>query len=38
MKAGGGVVAATVEAPGGVRVAICDDPQGAAFALEAGRA
>ena len=34
VRAGGGLVAATFELPDGRRIAVCDDPQGAAFALE----
>ena len=33
VRAGGGVVLPPVTLPGGARVAVCDDPQGAAFAL-----
>jgi uncharacterized protein len=33
VKAGGGVVVGPVTLPTGERLAICDDPQGAAFAL-----
>jgi predicted enzyme related to lactoylglutathione lyase len=38
VRAGGGVIVDTVSVPGGTaRIAICDDPQGAAFALRSSR-
>ena len=33
VRAGGGVVFGSFVLPGGARSAVCDDPQGAAFAL-----
>lgn len=36
VRAAGGLVLDPVTLPGGVRVAVCDDPQGAAFALQEG--
>jgi predicted enzyme related to lactoylglutathione lyase len=33
VRAGGGLVVASIAPPGGDRIAVCDDPQGAAFAL-----
>lgn len=36
VRAGGGVVIGPIVLPGGDRIAICDDPQGAAFALRDG--
>jgi predicted enzyme related to lactoylglutathione lyase len=36
VRAGGGSIVSTVLLPGGGRVAVCDDPQGAAFALRDG--
>ncbi len=38
VSAGGGVVAATIALPNGARVGVCEDPQGAAFALIEGNA
>lgn len=38
VRAAGGVVAGPTELPGGDRLAVCDDPQGAAFALREQRA
>jgi predicted enzyme related to lactoylglutathione lyase len=38
VREGGGVIVAVVTLPGGERVAVCDDPQGAAFAIHASGA
>jgi predicted enzyme related to lactoylglutathione lyase len=37
VRAGGGIVVDEVTPPGGQRIAICDDPQGAAFAMREER-
>lgn len=36
VRAAGGIVMGPIELPGGERLAVCDDPQGAAFALREG--
>jgi predicted enzyme related to lactoylglutathione lyase len=38
VSAEGGIVVADVTLPRGERIAICDDPQGAAFAVREGTA
>lgn len=38
VRTGGGVVIGPVTLPSGERVAVCDDPQGAAFGLQSGSA